>query len=884
MANIIGPNGKVHPADHLSPEAISELTAAGFRLETAEAPQTLFEKVREVAEEPLEAAAEGFGRGATFGLSDRGGGLSEDANVPFEERQALNKFAASERLKRKESNPVSSTVGEVAGMLVNPIGEAGTALRAGIGATSLLGRVGASAASGALEGAFFGAGNAVSEAALGDTELTAEKLLLGAGLGGVLGGAGGGVGHGLFEAGKAGVGKALKGAADLDLGQFANQRWMKATNSTGKYIKDIPLDEHQPVADVLRQHMGSTSKLDEALGTMGTERNQVLQDVLGQAGVTDAKKLTAEMGRDEALAALESMQKTEAGKFGKILQDADASGATFDYGKLESQLQRFEGGLNLAEEKIASRHIADIRELMEKAAAGPKGGFSGLNSIKSTLAEDAYRMADGNVTTRVKKQLSGILRNEIDTQLEPQIGAQLATEFQRGKKAFGILAQAEDALGRKASTGADAVGAIINDLKLGTAEAKKFGALTHAMNLTKSGMDRTLSNRWSSPTDYLTGIGVAAMTSNPMGVLYGLGTSLAHKAVRENGSRLIAKMADQFTKSPSLSAIATSFAQKAAAVPQQLGQYASRLAEAAAISPQHALATHMVMAQADPQYQLQANMAGFVPEDSVEHAGALQRGAGIASIAANVLDQDDDMEKHLEAIFKGGKAVPAVAGGKDFGGKRLRKNSKDAHDERIDEIMKVASDPAALLERVAGNLGNMANVAPGVAAALTQKANAAAQYLAGEAKRPMPAGPLAPPWKPTEAEKQSFSRKYHAVVDPMSVLKHAAAGTLTMDEMKALQAVYPRLARLASDQLLSKMAGHGKPVPYKARLMLSMVSGISADGTTKGEAIARNQAAISAPSRKQDAQGLGDGGKSQGDFKVANRMATPGQRREMRED
>jgi hypothetical protein len=817
MPNFIGPDGKLYDLEPQSQEALAELTSGGFRLES-ESPQTLGEQIKSAVAEPLEAAAEGFGKGATLGLTDVGAELGPQfPGQPFratEERRELNKFAREEKVRRAEENPIAHLGGEFAGMLVNPVGEVGKGVEAAIGAKTVLSKIASSGIRGGFEGSLFGAGNAVSEAALGDTELTAEKLLAGAGLGGMLGAAGGGLGTSLIEGGKAAIPKALKAMGRLDLGDWAANKALKAAGAIKGDLKYLGDERGREVGHMLleRGHLGKGVEAPNARG--------VLESV-----VKDFEEQGATLGR--------------------IREAVDAAGSKPDFSAITTRLDDFEKGLSpLQQESIASDVAAARRAVAKYADKG--GGFRDFGEFKQDLqAKAKWSNADlstQGLTGDLKRKLSGVVREEFDSQLIPRLGSDVGKEYTVANELFGKLADAK----RVAEHGVEALG---GNAPLGLRDL---------------------------------GVGGAALISG--GPVMGLVSAVAAKTMRERGNGVIARLAKQLSDSQAMSAIATSFSQKAQAMGPQLGQYASRIGEAAAISPQHALATHMVLAQADPQYELHANMAGFLPEDATEEHSAIMRGHGIAQLAAGVAAQDDDLEKHIASIFKGDKPAPAVAGGKDFGAKRLRKSNKDAHDERVEEIMKVASDPAALLERVAGNMGNMGNVAPGVAAALTQKAYAAAKYLAGEVKAPPKAGPLAPAWKPTETEKQAFARKYHAVVDPMSVLKHAAAGTLTSDELKALQAVYPRLARLASDQLLSKMSGHGKPVPYRAKLMLSMLSGISADGSTNGVAIARNQAAINAPSKKQDAQGLGDGGKSSGDLKVANRMATPGQRRQMQEE
>lgn len=172
-----------------------------------------------------EVAAGSLGalRGLTFGLSDAA--ITEFAPETREHIAAL-----------KEANPGASMAGEVAGAVapalytggssairglgviprgasaLGGLAERGTAALVGEGATGILGRAAqrglALGARGAVEGGIYGAGHEISEAALGDYQVTAEKLLAGA-KGGALAGLalGGGLG-------------ALEGAGSAALSRF----------------------------------------------------------------------------------------------------------------------------------------------------------------------------------------------------------------------------------------------------------------------------------------------------------------------------------------------------------------------------------------------------------------------------------------------------------------------------------------------------------------------------------------------------------------------------------------------------------------------------------------------------------------------------------------
>ena len=154
---------------------------------------------------PLKAFGEAALGTATFGASRE---LENALGITTPEAQAA----------RAEHNPIARTLGDVAGVAVPLLGEASGLVKAGsvlnpvarvaelgtsVGETAaklapeagLVQGALRSGAQGAAEGALYGAGQTVSEHALGDPDVNGEKLLHNMGFGAVLGGVvGGGLG------------------------------------------------------------------------------------------------------------------------------------------------------------------------------------------------------------------------------------------------------------------------------------------------------------------------------------------------------------------------------------------------------------------------------------------------------------------------------------------------------------------------------------------------------------------------------------------------------------------------------------------------------------------------------------------------------------------
>ena len=151
-------------------------------------------------------------------------------------------------------------------------------------------------------------------------------------------------------------------------------------------------------------------------------------------------------------------------------------------------------------------------------------------------------------------------------------------------------------------------------------------------------------------------------------------------------------------------------------------------------------------------------MAGFVPETPEQYEASLTKAHSVAQVAVNLDEANAELDRDVARILRGGGAAPAAGGGTDFGGKGSRQQATELHDKRADEVLALAGNPELLADRVAKNLGNFGNVAPGMAVAMSATASRAAAYLAQVAQAPPQRGPLAPKWVPSEAERAKFAQ------------------------------------------------------------------------------------------------------------------------------
>jgi hypothetical protein len=407
----------------LKPEEAGQAFAAGMQVASPEEVSAAVErKEQNTIGKSLEAGAIGVGRGITLGLSDP---LAIGAAQAFGGEESAK--ATREHLaKLKEHHPIASTVGEVAGAVapvllsggagaaaegaeaglgigsvvrgagVLPraaarLGEGAGALARGVvgeGAEGLAGRVLQRAIPLAVhagtEGAIYGAGSTISEAALGDEDLTAEKLLAGAGHGAMLGAVTGGALGAGYEVGKAALDRGLKlvGKEGLQswLQSVADSQTIKALGANARDVKNL--------GGVAR----SAGKAEERVGEIAeTVRNYHFED--GQR-LFKANSTTSQLADDLPRAVDEAGQKL--GQFRARVADLTRTNAelapdTIGFlNKLDAEVvqpMKAAGGSLANRAKLVS---SEFNTLMERATSAEPVTIEELTNVRKNLDRILY--------------------------------------------------------------------------------------------------------------------------------------------------------------------------------------------------------------------------------------------------------------------------------------------------------------------------------------------------------------------------------------------------------------------------------------------------------------------------------------------------------------
>jgi len=498
----------------------------------------------ETAGQQVIAGAEGVVRGATLGGSD----------------WILNKLMgdaySAGATRRREANPTLTTATEIVGG-VAPIlatgggGAAATgargaltgaarytpaalAARAGhavghaVGATRL-GKVGALAAEGIVEGTAFGVGEAISEASLGNTDLTAQALLAGAGHGALFGGVvGGGLGVAASAVGKAsGAARRAFDGGLPSLRKLAGEAGGESLESAAQQLKRESMVKATGARGTDIRNLGTQAKVD-AMG-----------DVLSEYRLKDGRAIVETLDSvDDVLPKLQQAEREVGEVIGDLRRKASEAVKDLPIAKRIDRVQVQEAIDRIDDQVLNPLRMSGSRSQRAKAKM-IESEF--LGTMRKRVEEGRGYSIDELVQ----------LRREVDEVVYPPkapgqgiaVAAKHADELGKANRILEDFITTETDNVLSATGSAELQGAYL--------KAKQtWGVLRDARKMAEKADLQNLGNRWASPSDYYVGgVGatIGAMAAGPVGGLVGGAVgSMVNKVVRERGRSTVARIAERF--------------------------------------------------------------------------------------------------------------------------------------------------------------------------------------------------------------------------------------------------------------------------------------------------------------------------------------------------
>lgn len=834
----------------------------------------------------IKAGLAGAARGATFGLSDV---IASDVG-------AGETFA-----KLQEQNPTASTIGEVAGA-VGPallsggesvVASGAKALSAPVRAVTAAGRaveqsvaksiageatkktlarqiVESSLSKGAgsaVEGAFYGAGQVVSEEALGRTDLTAEKALAHVGLSAVLGGVTGG----LFGAGEELASEAVKRGAGIvkeklgggtigeSLDKFAEEQAVKSLNATQSKIQRLQnkdrleevgrdlLTSHEALGGkkildslgdmektanniaVVKSHAGkmkgdALTELDAAARSIGADERKLIETQIKEAERL-VKRRTGETSaqRDAQLALLKSeredivatLPKSKDGKvIGTESRYGHGTGAQKKLTAIDDEIAELEAGATRRSESVAAegeKHLAALRKQLDDTHVSFNGAEVGKR-FRSQVVDDSlqtplFREEANKIADTVERftETGRLTLKEADN-LKQRLQAEAQRDYDKltGQYSFaGEMRMKAAALVREEIENVAAAAAE----RTGTQEA--LARFTEGNRLFGS----------MAEAEKLVEQGVA----------------------RKQGNRVLS-LTDNI---------------------QSAGMFGGAVASGAAFAP--AAIAGLATGVTHKFWRERGNAMAALFVDRMRNLATIERAAQattskIESAVQRFLTREsrDEVSRAtrdkvvpagvsiLHSVsFGDGRARAAKADEKDAERTEVAQvKTQDAYRKRLTELAELASRPEVLTERLQRSLAKVSDAAPGIASHMQVAAARAANFLAAKApKDPVPPSILGTKsdYVPPDSDLAAFARYVEAAVDPMTVMRDLDRGAVSVEGVEALKVLYPAIYEEVTQTIIANASQMKGELAYEKRVQLSILFDMPVDPTMSPAFVAEMQ-------------------------------------------
>lgn len=200
-----------------------------------------------------------------------------------------------------------------------------------------------------------------------------------------------------------------------------------------------------------------------------------------------------------------------------------------------------------------------------------------------------------------------------------------------------------------------------------------------------------------------------------------------------------------------------------------------------------------------------------------------------------------------------------------------------ARDKLDKQVTKFTKSPEALIAATQGETGHYL---PGHQVALTQATTRNIQYLQQLKPQPKQLSPLDKPQQPSKSDITRYNRALDIANDPTTVMQAVKDGTVTVNDLKDMQAMWPKYYQLANQQIANAMTNHiseENPVPYKTRMGMSLFMDQAMDSTMHPQNIQAAQMSLASSQQPQQQGKPKKGSPSKIGDKTNNMYKTPNQ-------
>lgn len=908
-------------------EKLHEAFQSGFRWQTQADRDMGFElgqeEIRRKAadDQALSAFAGGALNTVTLGGVDAGIRLGEEAGL-------LPEGVTQVRADQKEMNPVANVLGSVAGAFVplplpkglggsTSVAKVGEGIAAKVGglvskapalkgglqgaqqltkAQAAIRGIGATALGSAAEGAFYGIGESISEAAIGDPEDIVGNLAAGITFGGLTGGGFGAAFGGarvakpfLMSAGEKAItagGKAAGWTARQTVGKIGKAALSVTENA--QIAKDYgDLVDDLPFRNLVQDHGIDSPEVRKYVKGIATDKAALEKESRGLVKALNKELDTAEVGvrqrvLDEMGAYEQDLNRAREGLYENTLKPA---GQAFDdmTRTMDGPAQTVDDWLPQVRAKIAEMRASGYPALEAKAdeveafvnartrstaddgmpAALSQGEeLQTLKYIKQSITDKRSLSKAGIVGEQygIVKDLQDIARDALYMYPDTHIGDSWRA-FDQSYNAYKILEDVSKEYKGMTFFHPEALRAVAPALGRVEALAPEIERVRLAMGDTRAygeAMSVLLSKaRQESGAALNDPVAIAAFTDAVEAIVAkGKPTADRLKQISSALSDTTLTPMEQAVRFRKLVGKDTTTLEKFLPYQRQMDAY-ERVRQVgkgdAAQGNKTVAATIVGTMLGGPVGGVVGNIAVQAASSPAQLLHVLTSVERAANKGAQKLTKA--MNRVSDAVVSGKVQRAATIG-------TIKAQSMAEKREQYTKVMKAVGrlmTPEGAVEAMEHLGGNTQGLNRIKTAASLRLQNAALYLDQMAPKDPMAGSSVlvkSSGWQPSDVELSTYMRRVAVVNDPTVAIDNLADGSITLEEMDALKTVHPDIYQRLQANVFEALAGKtDTDIPYSTRLLLGTMFGVPTDYSMTPAFIGKMQA----PYTPQDQGGRPDG-------------------------
>lgn len=208
----------------------------------------------------------------------------------------------------------------------------------------------------------------------------------------------------------------------------------------------------------------------------------------------------------------------------------------------------------------------------------------------------------------------------------------------------------------------------------------------------------------------------------------------------------------------------------------------------------------------------------------------------LSAIDRMTKSSDKEMSSSVKDIFNSDTKAPKAP--TDY-------SNYDANVKRLKEF---AQDPQGMIDHLYNTTNAMYGTAPNISMGIQSQMINGINYLNSKVPKPMMQYPASEEFDPSETQKDKFNGVFNTLNAPHSVLHAVKDGSLSNDQMDAMQAVFPHLVQDMQSKVIQQMTPDKmKNMPYATKIAIAKFLGTPLDSLMSPQSLASSQMALQGP-------------------------------------